>query len=160
MKSKKLTKPNICKVLFVCMGNTFRSRLAEAYLKSKNISGLIVSSSGIEAEKNLNGPVCTYTVLILKKYGLLQYLSKTWRVTNKEEIENQDFVVFMDTVEYEFCLNKLHCNIINYETWNIPDVPDILLMEKPKNLEKIMSIAERDFKKIKENIDILIVKKY
>lgn len=147
------------KIQFVCMGNTFRSRLAETYLKSKNISGLVVSSSGIEAEKNLNGAVCTYTVLILKKYDLLQYLSKTWRETDKQEIENQDFVVFMDNAEYEFCFNKLHCNIINYETWNIPDVPDILLIEKPENLENIMDIAERDFKKIKENVDTLLSNK-
>lgn len=40
---------------FVCRGNNFRSRLAEAYLNSKKLPGIKVISSGIEAEKMIAG---------------------------------------------------------------------------------------------------------
>lgn len=144
------------KIQFVCKGNTFRSRLAEAYLKSKNMPDLIVSSSGIEAEKNLNGPVCFYTVDILKKYNLIQYLSKHWRVTDKKDLEEQDLLIFMDSLEYEFCLNELHCDISNYEIWDIPDIPDEFLIPNHKDAKKIIAIAEGDFEKIKAKVDTLV----
>jgi protein-tyrosine-phosphatase len=38
------------RVHFVCTGNLYRSRMAEAYLRSKAIPGLEVTSSGVLAE--------------------------------------------------------------------------------------------------------------
>lgn len=136
------------KIQFVCTGNTFRSRLAEAYLKSKNIPGLIVSSSGVAAEKNLNGSVSDYTVCILDKYDLIQYLSETWRVTNKEDLENQDLVIFIESIHYNFCINTLHCNIPHYEIWGIPDIKSEFLL----NTLSVESI----FEKIKEKVNRLV----
>ena len=75
------------KIHFICSGNTFRSRLAEAYLKSKNINNLIVSSSGIEASKNFNGPIASHTAWLSDKYNLGPYMSETWRESNKKEIK-------------------------------------------------------------------------
>lgn len=71
------------KIQFVCVGNTFRSRIAEAYLKSKKIPDLTVSSSGIRDDRDLNGSVCNYTVQILSKNNLIHYLSRGWVMTKK-----------------------------------------------------------------------------
>lgn len=144
------------KIQFVCTGNTYRSRLAEAYLKSKNISGLIVSSSGIAADRNLNGPIDDYTVLVLEKDNLIQFLSKTWRVTNKADLENQDLVIFLESVHYEFCINTLHCDIPKYEIWNIPDIPSNLLGKTLRNITEIIPVVESTFEKIKECVDQLV----
>lgn len=134
------------KIQFVCTGNTFRSRISEAYLKSKDIPGLIVSSSGIEAQKNLNGPVCDVTVHLLEDHHLVKYLSKTWKATQKEELESQDLVVFMDKIHFEYSYGVLHCHIPNYETWDIPDIT------------KEIS-GEQIFQRIKEKVDLLIIHK-
>lgn len=144
------------KIQFICCGNTFRSRLAEAYLKSKNIPGIMVTSSGIKADRNLNGPVCDYTVRLLKADNLLQYMSENWVVTVEKNIILQDLVIFMDKIDYDFCHNELDCSISNYEIWSIPDVPDDVLKETPRDDAKIMDIARDRFELIKDKVDFLI----
>ena len=99
------------KIHFVCSGNTFRSRLAEGYLKSKNINNLIVSSSGIKAAENFNGPIAPHTVWVSEKYNLSTHMFETWRESDKNEIEDQDLVIFMEPLHYKYCTEQLHCNI-------------------------------------------------
>lgn len=134
------------KVQFICTGNTFRSRIAEAYLESKNIPNLIVSSSGINVQRNLNGSVSRHAVETLKKHHLYPYLANSWTVTDKDEIEIQDLVIFMEKIHYDFCLHTLHCQISNYEIWNIADL-------------STATTAEKIFQQIKQKIDALISKK-
>lgn len=57
---------DMVKVEFVCSGNTFRSRTAEAYLKSKGVAGIVVSSSGPTANLDLNGPISWWGQRIIK----------------------------------------------------------------------------------------------
>lgn len=135
-------------IQFICTGNTFRSRLAEAYLKSKNIPELVISSSGIDADRNYNGPVCEYTVKILDKFKLTQYLSETWRMTSKEDIESQDLIVFMEKLHYDFCVNTLRCKLPNYEIWGVPDVKGGVLDNMP--------FVEKTFENIKEKVNKLL----
>lgn len=140
------------KIHFVCTGNTFRSRLAEAYLKSKEMLDVSVTSSGIEAEKNLNGFMCSYTLTLAKIDGIEDYLSKDWKVTTKAEIEKQDKVIFMKKEHYLFCLNTLRCKLSEYEIWNIEDVYDINNSPNPDELIKIATVI---YKKIKNKVDLL-----
>ena len=67
---------------FVCSGNTYRSRLAEAYLRSMDKKpNTKVSSSGIIADKSKpeNGPVNWYTMRLMKRNDLIKYMS--WQQT-------------------------------------------------------------------------------
>ncbi|MEO5948788.1 MAG: hypothetical protein ABIP74_00080 [Candidatus Saccharimonas sp.] len=142
------------KIHFVCTGNTFRSRIAEAYLRSKNIDGVHVSSSGTEADKNLNGPVCSYTVTILKNHNLDQYLSKTWRLTKKSVLETQDLVIFLNKYNKDYSLSKLNSKIPRYETWDVDDIPAAILRDG--DMLAINQKAEQDYYQIKELVDVLV----
>jgi protein-tyrosine-phosphatase len=127
--------------------------MAEAYLKSKNIPNLEISSSGIHANRDKNGTVAGYTITILKNHHISEYLSPTWQQTTKELLEGQDLVIFMHKNHEAFCLNELHANVPKYITWDIPDIPDSLKVSE--HLLEINERAEKDFQKIKDNIDKL-----
>lgn len=144
------------KIQFVCNGNTFRSRLAEAYFKSRNIPGIEVSSSGVHATKNLNGKVCDYTVEVLKKDGILRYMKKNWAVTDETELEKQDLIVFIGKDNYEDSINMLEQKPENCVIWSIGDIPEYLLDAKPRDIEEILIFAEKAYEQIKENVDQLV----
>ena len=59
---------------FVCRGNTHRSRLAEAYTKSltQEIEDVTILSSGIEADRDLSGPIVPFVKLSLENDNLLR----------------------------------------------------------------------------------------
>ena len=111
-----------------------------------NINNLLVSSSGIEASKNFNGPIASHTAWLSDKYNLGPYMSETWRESNKKEIEDQDLVIFMEPLHYNYCTEHLHCNIPRYKIWNIPDVAG----NSPN------SEAENVFMMIRERVEGLI----
>ena len=72
---------------FVCSGNSYRSRLAEAYLKSVLVDKtIIVSSSGTEAEKHRlkNGPICWYAMRLMKRNNLIPFMSWKERQTTSQ----------------------------------------------------------------------------
>ena len=68
-------------VIFVCTGNTCRSPMAEAYLKSKNIKDLIVESRGLFADgspASLNSRIVTSEIDL----DISEHISKT--ITRKK----------------------------------------------------------------------------
>jgi len=144
------------KIHFVCTGNTFRSRIAEAYLKSKLMPGIDVSSSGIEAKINLSGSITWYAKDILDKRGLLQFTKKSWDQTTKQQLEEQDLVVFMSQTSFEYCKNKLHFAPIAHLVWNIDDVGDALSVEELQSNTIISKFVEANYIVITKKVDDLI----
>lgn len=108
---------------FVCAGNTNRSRMAEAYLNSKKLSNVTASSSGIRAEDNLNGPICSYSKHILEENNIINFTSPTWTQCTKEVISAVDIVIFMQREYVDYVQKELKISPLHYEIWNIPDVP-------------------------------------
>lgn len=143
------------KIHFVCTGNTNRSRMAEAYLNSKQIPGVNATSSGIHADDNLNEDICWYSKKILEEAQILQYTAPTWTKTTKELLEASDIIIFMHEEHSDFVQKKLHFIPPQFEIWYIPDIPGADFFETARSKAKKLAFDREIFKKIKERVDIL-----
>ncbi len=98
MKNKRIH------VHFVCTGNVYRSRLAEAYLRSKKLPNVDTSSSGIKAQEGRNGPI-TWYASIIKRNQLVEHLKNYWTQTTPQMLYEADIVVFMTDEQYHYAKN-------------------------------------------------------
>ncbi len=112
---------------FICRGNVYRSRLAEAYAKSLLPANcnIEISSSGIQASLNLSGDVDVDTVKALEADNLKKHLVPSWQQTTQKLIDSIDVLVFMSETVYEdaaklYKLPKDRCVI-----WHIKDIDNI-----------------------------------
>lgn len=148
------------KIHFVCSGNTFRSRLAEAYLRSKNIPGVEVFSSGIKAHENRNGPITWYAARLLKYHGLVPHMSFNWTKTALTHLKNADRVIFMDKSYHRHSHTELGFHGRRYDVWNIPDLEDLGFDTETggsiRGDVKRMAATEKIFIQIKSRVDALI----
>ncbi|RJR26994.1 hypothetical protein C4561_04430 [candidate division WWE3 bacterium] len=152
------------KIHFVCSGNTFRSRLAEAYLRSrlkeKNISNVEVSSSGTDAQHNSYGPAAWYTLRILHDNRLISFMSPNWKKTTRNDVEKSDLVVFMKDMHLQYCKKEFNIQPENYLILDIDDVfpSEIHAMYKEKyeaDIE-IMKRTDAIFKELRTKIDKIL----
>jgi protein-tyrosine-phosphatase len=89
---------------FICKGNTFRSRLAETYLNSKQFPNIKVISSGIEAEINDCGPITWYAQRIIQDNNLIPFEKPVWDQTTKSMLEVGDLTIFMHQNIYDYAV--------------------------------------------------------
>lgn len=142
------------KLHFVCSGNVYRSRLAESYANyliiKNHLQNIVVSSSGIIASLNENGPISWLTLEILEENRLESYASHHWIQTTAEIINSQDLIIFMLPMHLQYCQQHLGFNGTNYEVW---DVSDMLITATKE--EKIKD-AHQTFGLIKSKVDQLL----
>jgi protein-tyrosine-phosphatase len=144
------------KIHFVCSGNTNRSRMAEAYLKSKNLPNIEVSSSGIYAAHNKEGAISWYSNRVLTDEGFIEFAAATWTQTTKELLEKQDFIVCMKQHHFDFIKNELGYIPLRYEIWDIEDVAEPLSKGEGKRREFKLGEDTIIFHNIQRKVDELI----
>lgn len=112
---------------FVCRGNVYRSRLAEAYAKSilQNKTSAQISSSGIEAENALNGDIDPETTRLLSEEMIQSYLTPTWHQITQKDIDDNDIIIFMSKSLYAQASKLLTLPKNKVQVWSIPDVDGI-----------------------------------
>ena len=137
------------KIHFVCTGNIYRSRLAEAYLNSRRVRGLQVFSSGIGAGLNGDAAISPYAAAVLNKYGLSSYASAHWQRTTPELVQASDVLVFMESEHRRFCEKWIEATRQRIEVWEIEDVG-------PVDAREIPNIVERTFGIIRQRTDSLL----
>lgn len=137
---------------FVCTGNTFRSRMAEAYLNSKNIPKIKASSSGIRAINNLDGDITSYTKKLLSDLGILKYTNKKWTQTTKEKLLKADLVVLMKEEHLSWIKDHLDFTPKNYLVFNVDDITDSIKGDEFKRNEFI----KLTFQKISSKINYIL----
>lgn len=144
------------RVHFICSGNTNRSRLAEAYLNSRNISGISATSSGIYADKNSNGNICEYSLKILEENNILQFTVKSWTKTTLRQLQENDLIIFIQPEHFEFVKNKLNYIPVNYEIWNIPDIQSSGFFRTKKVRARQLEADKKIYEMIKIKVNELI----
>lgn len=81
------------KIVFVCTGNTCRSPMAEAYLKSKKSTGFDIISRGLAAD---GSPASDHSVSVMAELGL-DLKDHTSSQLNYMDTESADIIVCMSS---------------------------------------------------------------
>lgn len=147
------------KIHFVCNGNVFRSRLAEAFMRSKLNSSIEVTSSGVIASEADNGPIGWYAARILKKNSLTGFMSQNWTQTSKKKLATQDLVIFMEKQQLDYVQNILKFKPENFQVWEIPDLSTFGFVSdqlSEKQLLQSIKKSEEIFQMIKSEVNLLI----
>lgn len=144
---------------FVCAGNIYRSRFAEAYAKSKEIEGLTFMSSGVNVNtkaKNL-GPVAWEAMRIMKNAGLLPYLKQLQTQTTPEGLNQADKVIFFGEKVLERVRTEFDYAKDNYEVWEIADIVDAPEHSLEDDIRRIKE-SEATTAVIREKVDDLLTR--
>lgn len=114
------------RIHYICRGNAFRSRLAEAYTNSCGLPDITVVSSGTVAARHadVNGDMPAYTRATLEKYGVLQYAKPRWDQLTPERLQADDLVIFFTQKAYEEAA-ALHIQPAHYQIWDIADTGEM-----------------------------------
>ncbi len=145
---------------FICIGNAYRSRLAETYLRSKNLPGIITSSSGIHADfhKAGNGPICWYALRLARKFDIIEYISHSSTQTNLLHIMGPDHHIFMHQEVLHAHKNIYERVPKKFDVWDIEDmhIDDGRIYDEKE--KEIIRQSEASFEKIRKNVDELVEK--
>lgn len=133
------------------MGNIYRSRLAEAYLNSKELTNVEVISSGIKAVENGNRPISWLTQRLFEVYDLVRFEKSNWTQTTKELLDSADKTIFFSEKYYKYCVEELSFKSNNFEIWEIEDLDGSI----KDHVEKIRK-TEETFEMIRQKVDSLI----
>jgi protein-tyrosine phosphatase len=143
---------------FVCTGNIYRSRLADAYLRSQQLPNIETSSSGIEAVQGSEPLISPVAAILLARAGLGECASLYPSRTSAELLAKVDLVVFMRRHHYLVCSEEYRVSLSNYEIWDIPDLNELSYSTPDGSLEhqlEIMRNAAKTFEDIKTQVDQL-----
>lgn len=156
--SRRLIQPVACDagivrapttIHFICTGNIYRSRLAEAYCASKRIPDLRVFSSGIAAGRDGNALISPYAAEALAGCDLSGYAAERWQRTTASLVRGSDVLVFMESEHHRFCESWIEPGRQRIEVWEIEDVG-------PIDATKIPAKVERTFHLIRQRVDSLL----
>ena len=110
-------------VHFICRGNVLRSLIAETYLRSLQLPGVMVESSGTNVD--LLDPIereyFANTISLLKRHNIDKYAKNTSHQLTQKRIEGHDVIVCMNqrVVEESKQIVLLPKDVID---WNIVDI--------------------------------------
>lgn len=108
---------------FVCRGNVLRSLIAEAYLNSLNLDGVIGISSGVRVDlsNEAESQYFTKTIKLLDGHGIKSYVKQMPDQLTQERVDSKDITVCMNqrVADEASLLVRLPKDVLN---WNIIDV--------------------------------------
>jgi protein-tyrosine-phosphatase len=134
---------------FICSGNIYRSRLAEAYCASRCIPDIQVFSSGIVAGLNGDAPISPCAADVLAQYGLGPYAAPRWQRTTAALVHASDVLVFMESEHRRYCENWIEHFRQKVEVWEIQDIG-------PTDLSEIANKVQRTFEIIVQRTNTML----
>ena len=145
-------------ILFICTGNIYRSRLAQAYLISKELPNLKVLSSGTQATIQHKGPITWYALRLLYRHNLLPFMAPSWTQFSPFQLNKADITIFIGKNNFELC-QKWLSDSAKCEVWDFPDFEDKDLNGKPLDIKRETEgilVSEKVFSLITKSVDKLI----
>jgi protein-tyrosine-phosphatase len=139
----------LMRIHFVCTGNIYRSRLAEAYCTSRCGRGIHVLSSGIGAGLNGGAAISPYAAEILAHYALASYTAAHWQRTTAALVHASDVLVFMEEEHRRYCEEWIEPTRQRIEVWGVEDIGAIEASE-------ITSKVDHTFRMIRQKTDSLL----
>ena len=138
------------------MGNTYRSRLAEAYLKSLGLPGIKVASAGVRAYQDLNGPVTPYARDLIKEYGLSRFGKNRWTQLTQAQLDKADLVICMNRAVYHDGQSDGFRFPDRTAIWDIGDVSRLALLQHKLD-DRLPHITKKTFGDIIERVNELAI---
>jgi protein-tyrosine-phosphatase/8-oxo-dGTP pyrophosphatase MutT (NUDIX family) len=109
---------------FVCRGNTYRSRLAAAYMDTLADARFVITSSGIEATASLVKTAQPYTKATAKLHKLSYGIADRTTQTTAALLQAADVVVFMNKDVYDDARKVYDFDIRKCLVWHVADMSD------------------------------------
>ena len=129
--------------------------MAEAYLKSLNIPGITVISSGTVASKHKEENLENFpkTLGLLKQHGIAQYAKDHYADdTQQDSLDSSDVVVFLNKVAYDEAASSFRLPERTY-VWHVADIGEEgRIATTPTEYHQF---AEDAFQEIVQNVDQL-----
>lgn len=146
---KQIQKP--FSIYFVCRGNTYRSRLAAAYMAGVLDDRFVVSSSGIATHHARTQTSELYTKLVAEANGLDYQIHSHKTQTTSELLTAADVIIFMNKDVYDEAVQTYRFDTRKAQVWQVADVDPELkahLLASHRQ-QDLADIAAHTFKKIR-----------
>lgn len=142
-------------VHFICRGNAFRSRIAEAYLNSLQLSKIKAISSGTvaKAHSESNKENFRITKTVLNEHGIEKFNKPHWNQLTKERLKQGDLTIFLNENVKDEC-EQLFGLPNKYIIWDIPDFDEVTPI--PVTNIEIHRYTESTYDQVKKRVDDLI----
>ncbi len=112
------------KIHFVCRGNIYRSRLAQAYLGSMKGAEWDVSSSGIGADQQAHILTSPWAIATARQHGILASLGSVKTQTTSQLLQASSIIVFMGEDVYKEAKQRYEFNDALSVVWRVKDRQD------------------------------------
>jgi protein-tyrosine-phosphatase len=143
------------RIHFICRGNVYRSRMAEAYLKSLELPNIEVISSGTVAEREGQQNIQNQkdTLNILKRHGLDKHAKKHWAQLTQSLVKPDDITICMNQRVYDEASTFIKFPRVPI-IWGINDLGEDGKLYETR--EEIDLFSEKKFQDIKVKVDELV----
>lgn len=138
------------RIHFICRGNVLRSLIAETYLRSLQLPGVIATSSGtnVNLSSKTERAFFANTIELFKRHGIVEYAKNTPDQLTQERADNQNVTICMNqrVVDEAKAIITLPENTVH---WDIMDIGEGHRTVR----EDVRTYEEEIFKEIAARVD-------